>query len=340
MQDKQKSTSLGLDFLNDQQRFRRDGGKVTHNKQHDLNISHDTLTQPTEQTVNMQPEELMRKPGVSARPIAGQPQQRTVSYQQQPQATSMGSQKTVVRSEPSMKHIESTTPLVNGDQLSTQAPKKARFSSFKLRLAIGLASVLVIAGVAGTVLHFTHKTKNSNQTNSNLITNNNLPPISDAPVSIDEIKNYTVNADVPRTLTINKLSLTARVAQVGITYSGAIQTPSNSHDAGWYTSSAKPGAGVMLIVGHVYGNTQPGLFANLDSISVGDIIQVQRGSGQIFNYKVIKKDAVQAEKLTIAQLLAPIVAGKPGLNLMTSTDGQKTAAGNPLDNLVVYTAQQ
>lgn len=106
----------------------------------------------------------------------------------------------------------------------------------------------------------------------------------------EEIREYTVAPDRPRYLTVGKLGIyNARILAMGVNADGALSTPYNIFDAGWYTASGRPGyGGTVVIDGHNGGPTMYGIFKYLPTLTMGDIITVERGDGAIFNYSVVE----------------------------------------------------
>lgn len=134
------------------------------------------------------------------------------------------------------------------------------------------------------------------------------------------IDRYTVAGDLPRVLTIPKLTLRARVLPMSVNADGALQAPVNIFDSGWYGASAKPGtSGASLIDGHASGATRQGLFAYLDTLTIGDKLSIERGDGQTFNYEVVNAETVPLADIDMSTLLKPYGATTEGLNLITCT---------------------
>jgi sortase (surface protein transpeptidase) len=151
---------------------------------------------------------------------------------------------------------------------------------------------------------------------------------------------YTVAPDLARYIKISKLSVNARVLQVGTTKSGALDTPKNVFDAAWYRGSSKPGQpGAMLIDGHVSSWTTHGVFYGLKKLVAGDVIQIQRGDSQVLNYRVVKSQVYPDEKVDMQAAMTPITAGKPGLNLITCTGKIKPGTSQFNQRLIVFTEQ-
>ncbi len=109
-----------------------------------------------------------------------------------------------------------------------------------------------------------------------------------------EVAEYTVAADRPRYLTIEKLGVEkSRVLAMSVNKTGELDTPRNIFDVGWYEGSSKPGqGGTMVIDGHNGGPHVHGVFKNLPNLTTGDIIQIERGDGAIFKYKVVENTSI------------------------------------------------
>ncbi|MDB5162501.1 MAG: hypothetical protein JWN28_108 [Candidatus Saccharibacteria bacterium] len=139
-------------------------------------------------------------------------------------------------------------------------------------------------------------------------------------VPVEAIKTYTVPADEPRVLRIDSLSLNAKVRPMAINSVGAIQAPVNIYDGGWYSGSSKPGTpGAVFIDGHASGATRKGLFAYIDTLKNGTTISLERGDGQLFNYKVVHVETLPKESVDMYKVLHTYGDVDEGLNLMTCT---------------------
>lgn len=139
----------------------------------------------------------------------------------------------------------------------------------------------------------------------------------------EEVTEYTVAADRPRYLSIEKLGIeNARVIPVNVKSNGELGTPSNIFDVGWYESSGKPGQGGTLVIdGHNGGPTKHGVFKELPSLTKGDIIEVERGDGAIFKYSVVENTVVplaESDMYMVTALKTPVV-GLESLTLISCT---------------------
>lgn len=140
----------------------------------------------------------------------------------------------------------------------------------------------------------------------------------------EEVKEYTVAADRPRYLSIEKLGISnARVLAMGVNAKGALNTPANIFDVGWYNASGKPGQGrVMIIDGHNGGPHMYGVFKKLPDLVAGDIIKIERGDGAVFEYSVVENTTVsidEADKYMNTLAKKPAISDKEGLTLISCT---------------------
>ena len=160
------------------------------------------------------------------------------------------------------------------------------------------------------------------------------------PVTKDELSGYRVAADAPRVLTIDALSISARIRPMSLNSDNSIQAPKNINDSGWYTGSVKPGeAGAMFIDGHASGATRQGLFGYLDTLKNGDTLSVEKGNGKKLKYKVVHVAVVPLDAVDMSKILAPYPGVSNGLNLMSCTGAWVDDAETLDHRVVVYTEQ-
>jgi sortase (surface protein transpeptidase) len=143
---------------------------------------------------------------------------------------------------------------------------------------------------------------------------------SEEPVSESRVVNYTPPPDEPRYISIPKLKTKrTRVLKMGTDGQGAIQTPRNTWDTGWFDGSSSPSdsVGSALIVGHVSGYTSGGIFYNLYRLEDGDTIDIEMGNGVRYTYRVVGKEEVPLEGINMNKYLVSKDIDKPGLTIMT-----------------------
>lgn len=154
-----------------------------------------------------------------------------------------------------------------------------------------------------------------------------------------DLSTYRVASDLPRALYIPRIDVQARVLRLGVNKDGAIASPPNIFDVGWYKESAKPGQpGAMLVDGHVHGPLEKGVFVDLKKLKPGDQIKMESGDGKTFTYSVVKTQTYHKDDVDMGAALSSATPGKPGLNLMTCT-GNYDKEGNYEERLVVFAVQ-
>jgi sortase (surface protein transpeptidase) len=171
---------------------------------------------------------------------------------------------------------------------------------------------------------------------------NNQPATSTAaePSTIkpgeNAVNNFVVAPKMPRYLNIPKLGVHVRILSLSILNNGALATPGNIYDAGWYNESSLPGqSGAMLLEGYVSGGTARGVFYDLGKLKAGDQVQIVRGDGSIFSYRVVRSQSLGGST-DMNTAMKPATADNPGLNLITITDRADTGSSQ---RVIVFTEQ-
>lgn len=156
-------------------------------------------------------------------------------------------------------------------------------------------------------------------------------------VDDDTISSYVVSPDMPRLITIDKIGLKARVLQMGVNPDGSMQAPINIYDAGWYTGSAKPGTvGAAVIDAHASGPTRQGLFAYLNTLTQGDMIQIEMGDGAVYSYRVAYKETVPIDSVDMRKVMEAYGGAAEGLNLITCDGSWIKDRKTYSDRTIVY----
>jgi hypothetical protein len=208
-----------------------------------------------------------------------------------------------------------------------------RYGWTQKSMLVSAAAVLVI--IAGIVVIFssshssrivTMQVQAMSEPNGEVTTKatsqaDELSQLSEDRIPQAVVDSYSVSPDIPKYISIPKISIDkTRILRMGMDENGLIKTPRNMWDTGWYEGSAKPGdtTGAMLIVGHVSGPTEGGVFYNLYRLSIDDQITITGGDGRLSNYKVVSKEEV-SDGMNINNYLISKKTDKPGLTLMTSS---------------------
>jgi len=152
------------------------------------------------------------------------------------------------------------------------------------------------------------------------------------------LASYKVAAHQPRAVYIPKLKVAARLISMGVNKDNSLQSPRNIFDAGWYNKSAVPGkGGAVVIDGHASGPTREGLFAYLDTLSVGDKVTIETGDGTKYTYKVSGKEALDRSMVDMQKLMLPSGTALQGANFITCSGKWQENDATYSERTIVYT---
>ena len=197
--------------------------------------------------------------------------------------------------------------------------------------AVGLA--VIVAGTAGL-----------------LLTRHSTPPMRPAAAGVNVLPAPTgaivappqsaVPAAVasPVSLTIPLIGVKTNLIRLGLQADGALQVPSTTAVAGWYTGSPRPGSiGSAVIVGHVDSFHGPGVFFRLPKLSRGDKIYVRRADGTMVVFRVTEVQTYLKDHFPTQSVYGPTPDAE--LRLITCGGTFDSTTGHYLSNIVVYATQ-
>ena len=91
--------------------------------------------------------------------------------------------------------------------------------------------------------------------------------------------------------------------------------------------------------GRLKGPTVPGIFFKLNTLIIGDKIQIESGDGKILNYTVVNTKNFDTTNLDLGTVLTSAQAGKPGLNIITSSDSFDKSRSDYLGRTIIFAVQ-
>jgi hypothetical protein len=142
----------------------------------------------------------------------------------------------------------------------------------------------------------------------------------------------------PISLIIPMIGVKTKLIGLGLTASGALQVPSTTTVAGWYTGSPRPGAiGPALIEGHVDSLTGPGVFYRLSELQPGDRIYIRRADGTTVEFRVTAEQTYQKAYFPTSAVYGP--TPDPELRLITCGGTFDYATGHYLSNTIIYATE-
>jgi len=139
----------------------------------------------------------------------------------------------------------------------------------------------------------------------------------------------------PVSLIIPAIGVRSGLVRLGLTASGALQVPSTTTVAGWYTGSARPGAtGAAVIVGHIDSLTGPGIFFRLHLLHPRNRVYVRRADGTLAVFQVTSVRSYLKSRFPSVAVYGPVPAAE--LRLITCGGAFDDATGHYLNNVIVY----
>jgi len=142
----------------------------------------------------------------------------------------------------------------------------------------------------------------------------------------------------PVLLTIPLIGVSTQLVTLGLTSSGALEVPSSTSVAGWYTGSPKPGAiGSAIIVGHIDSVSGPGVFFRLSELRAGDMVYVKRSDGTLVEFRVTSVEMYLKGRFPTEAVYGPTPDAE--LRLITCSGAFDSATGHYLSNIVVYATE-
>jgi sortase (surface protein transpeptidase) len=200
----------------------------------------------------------------------------------------------------------------------------------KLAATLALAAGLVAAGVgAGGLVLTRHSVAATPRTPVPAL------PTPTGPIAAPAQATATVQVAKPVWLTIPKIDVSTRLIHLGLTASGALQVPSTTTVAGWYTGSSRPGAiGPAVIAGHIDSYLGPGIFFRLIDLHRGDRVYVRRADGTLAVFTVTAVHMYAKDAFPTQKVYGPTPDAE--LRLITCGGVFDPARGSYLSNVVVY----
>jgi hypothetical protein len=142
----------------------------------------------------------------------------------------------------------------------------------------------------------------------------------------------------PVSLTIPLIGVQTTLIKLGLAAGGALQVPSTTSVAGWYTGSPRPGAiGSAIIVGHIDSVSGPGVFFRLSELRRGDDVYVARADGTTVEFRVTSVQSYLKDRFPTQAVYGPTPDAE--LRLITCGGAFDPATGHYLSNIVVYATE-
>ena len=144
-------------------------------------------------------------------------------------------------------------------------------------------------------------------------------------------------ASTPTEISIPKIGAKSSLIPLGLNADQTIEVPpvSKPLQAGWYTKAPTPGEiGPAVILGHVDGNKQPGIFYRLKELAAGDEVMVSREDGKTAKFTVTKVEHVAKKDFPTDLVYGDTQDAQ--LRLITCGGLFDHAAKSYVDNIIVF----
>jgi hypothetical protein len=144
-------------------------------------------------------------------------------------------------------------------------------------------------------------------------------------------KSEPVSIDIP------KIGAHSSLLPLGLNPDNTIQVPpvTTPLQAGWYSYAPTPGEiGPAVVLGHVDGNHQKGIFFRLKELAAGDRVSIARKDGTTAQFEVTKVHQVPKKDFESEGVYNDTADAE--LRLITCGGVFDRSAHNYVDNIVVY----
>jgi hypothetical protein len=142
---------------------------------------------------------------------------------------------------------------------------------------------------------------------------------------------------LPASLRIPSIDATSTLVPLGQNADGTVQVPpvTTPMQAGWYAGGAAPGEpGPAVLLGHVDGDRQMGIFYRLHELVPGATVRITRADGSVLTFTVTKVDKVPKSSFPTQAVYG--ATPDPELRLLTCGGSFNPAAHSYVDNVIVY----
>jgi Sortase domain len=139
----------------------------------------------------------------------------------------------------------------------------------------------------------------------------------------------------PVSVSIGALDARSEVVPLGLDDDGSMEVPQGAHLAGWYEQSPTPGElGPSVLAAHVDWADEPGVFADLGGLEIGDEITVLREDGSVATFRVDRVESYPKAEFPSDAVYGDI--DHAGLRLITCGGSFDEETGDYEENVVVF----
>ncbi|MGZ3144478.1 class F sortase [Lentzea chajnantorensis] len=147
----------------------------------------------------------------------------------------------------------------------------------------------------------------------------------------------TTSAAAPVEVRIPALGARSTLIPLGLNPDGTAEVPPLDQplQAGWYKHGPAPGdTGPAVLLGHVDGHGQPGIFHDLAKLKSGDRVEVVRHDTSTATFAISRVDRVPKDRFPTDTVYGETTT--PQLRLITCGGAFDSATGDYGDNVIAY----
>lgn len=141
----------------------------------------------------------------------------------------------------------------------------------------------------------------------------------------------------PVSIEIPRIGAKSTLVPVGLNGDGTLEVPpvTQPMQAAWYERSPTPGErGPSVLLGHVDGGGEPGIFHQLRALKPGDKVLVERQDGRTAEFVVRRVEQVAKDAFPTAKVYGDTARAE--VRLITCGGSFDQASGNYRDNVIAY----
>ncbi len=136
----------------------------------------------------------------------------------------------------------------------------------------------------------------------------------------------------PRLIEVPSIDARSDLVALGVDEENRPEVPPLDEplQAGWLEGGPEPGEpGAAVIVGHINGNGQPGVFARLDQLAPGDLVRIDGREWTVYEVLRVSKTAFPTNRVFSS-------SGPPEIRLITCGGVLDTTSGRYEDNVIAF----
>ena len=144
-------------------------------------------------------------------------------------------------------------------------------------------------------------------------------------------------SSTPTRVIVPSISAESSLVATGVKEDGSLAVPpvSQPMQASWFNESPTPGeVGPSVVLGHVNGGGQPGIFANLKDVVAGAQVFIDRADGQRAVFEVSRVETIPKDSFPTDAVYND--TANPQLRLITCGGDYDRGARSYLSNVIVY----